>query len=194
MEHTSWAHCSGHTWVMRLQTVFGVTQVDLGTHAFQKCVTWDLLGLIPVDSRHTSSTFPSHPHSKLPHEEFGYHLVLFGKMLLRSLLGNSRKSIPHHKSLEVSFKSSKPRLTKVTRPSKALVKEVMWWWFFLLYRKNNSGEMRTNTALRWRDLSKQDKNIILINIITESQSVTWLVTPIIMWIYAKYNVNFIQQC
>lgn len=61
---------------------------------YQNCVQWELLGCISVDSRHSSFAFLSHPHPQLPHEEFGYHVVLFGEMLLQSLLGMEEVNSP----------------------------------------------------------------------------------------------------
>lgn len=68
----------------------------------------------------------------------------------------------------------------VTRPLKAYVKEVIEQEFFSLNRKNHSEKNwnKHEIAVESSRLVKQeDKSILLINIITESQSVAWFVAP-----------------
>lgn len=191
---TLWLHFGNETsnciWRTR------VTQVNHGTHACQKSVTWELLGFTSVYSRHHSFTFSSCAHSKLPHEEFDYLLVLFGKMSLWSLLGNLRKSIFHHKSLEDSCKSSKPRLLKVTRPFfESTCKPSDVFRGFSYWTGKIIREKWGQTLHCSGDFYPNQRTKVFWQILLQKVSLWPGWWPLmVMWIYAKFNVNFIQQC
>lgn len=159
-------------------------------------VKWELLGCISVDSRHSSFAFLSHPHPQLPPWGIWLSLGAIWGNVVNNRCWEWRKSIHHHKSLEVSRKSSKPRLTKVNRASESTCKRsdvigiFSYWIGKIILEKwgqtlHCRGEFYSNKRTKisfWQVLLQK----------ASQRPGGWPL--IIMWIYAKFNMDSIQQC